>query len=63
MNQIVANTMTDITVGNRFSGPLNAGYNKLNLNLIPFCWQHFLVAGISPLASSKRNSPLSTLTK
>ena len=51
MNKIVANAMSGVTCGMRFSGELNSGLRKTAVNLIPFPRLHFLTLASSPYSS------------
>eukprot|EP00127_Corallochytrium_limacisporum_P004168 Clim_evm113s157 gene=Clim_evmTU113s157 len=52
MNNIVANVMLSMTASARFSGSMNVDMNEIQMNLVPFPKQHFLVSGLAPLYSA-----------
>eukprot|EP00056_Hartaetosiga_gracilis_P021647 m.25557 g.25557 ORF g.25557 m.25557 type:complete len:463 (+) comp9191_c0_seq1:230-1618(+) len=49
MNNIVANTLLNMTSSSRFEGSLNVDVNEITTNLVPFPQMQFLTASISPL--------------
>lgn len=53
MNNIVANTILNMTSSSRFEGSLNVDLNEIAMNLVPFPKMHYLVSGVAPLYISK----------
>lgn len=53
MNNIVANTILNMTSSSRFEGSLNIDLNEIAMNLVPYPRMHYLVSSISPLYISK----------
>eukprot|EP00055_Hartaetosiga_balthica_P004875 m.13459 g.13459 ORF g.13459 m.13459 type:complete len:472 (+) comp4158_c0_seq1:88-1503(+) len=49
MNNIVANTLLNMTSSSRFEGSLNVDVNEITTNLVPFPQMQFLTTSISPL--------------
>ncbi|XP_039268620.2 tubulin epsilon chain-like [Styela clava] len=53
MNNIVANTILNMTSSSRFEGSLNVDLNEIAMNLVPFPKMHYLVSSVAPLYISK----------
>eukprot|EP00043_Microstomoeca_roanoka_P011889 m.112422 g.112422 ORF g.112422 m.112422 type:complete len:567 (-) comp15325_c2_seq6:239-1939(-) len=49
MNNVVANTLLNMTSSSRFAGSLNVDVNEITTNLVPFPGMHFLTCSLSPL--------------
>nr|XP_039268620.1 tubulin epsilon chain-like [Styela clava] len=53
MNNIVANTILNMTSSSRFEGSLNVDLNEIAMNLVPFPKMHYLISSVAPLYISK----------
>ncbi|XP_054722050.1 tubulin epsilon chain-like [Uloborus diversus] len=51
MNNIVANTLINLTCSSRFPGSLNIDVNEIVTNMVPFRKLHYIVPSLSPLFS------------
>jgi tubulin alpha len=62
LNRLVAQTVSSITAGTRFDGPLNLDMNELQKKLVPYPRIHFLMPSYAPIISAdkKHHEPLST---
>ncbi|GIY23420.1 tubulin epsilon chain [Caerostris extrusa] len=49
MNDIIANTILNLTCSSRFPGSLNVDINEIIMNMTPYPRLHYLISSTSPL--------------